>query len=274
VFRKIGRCLTAASVVAAFGAAWMCPVGSAAGAVTIAAMRPLRVAAPKEDSDRAPWLSKCPKGMTSQHDAHFYVWACNNGPGAALDESAALSLADSIYEPITSYLGGLPLPDSGGTAGGGSPEIDIYLTGIGQVLHRENRPTSTKASIPSCAAPAGREGVAPWDPKTYRGPGKTESSGYIVISRPLLDKCANDFASVLAHEFFHVVTYRYNTVQTCPNFWFSEASASWAEWYFEPGSAAAEVYPYFAAFQHLWALTLFPRGSDQVIPQVLAVFLF
>jgi len=24
----------------------------------------------------------------------------------------------------------------------------------------------------------------------------------------------------------------------------------------------------------LWALTLFPRGSDQVIPQVLAVFLF
>jgi hypothetical protein len=52
----------------------------------------------------------------------------------------------------------------------------------------------------------------------------------------------------LAHEFFHVLEFSYNTTISCPGFWFTEASAKWAEWWFAPATAGTEVYPWASDF--------------------------
>jgi len=249
MFRHTGRLITAACGVVALGAAFMAPGGFAAGAVAAAAARPSPDAA-AGGSGVAPRMSHCKKGMTSDSDTHFTVWACNNGPGAATDVSAALRLADGMFSPMSSFMGRPPLPDSGGVAGGGSTKIDIYLTGPGQSLRREGETTAAMAvSTASCSevvASSGVMSVAEPDPGTFQGPGGTKSSGYIVISRLLLDSCTQDFESSLVHEFFHLWSFRDNTTLSCPGFWFQEASATWAQWYFAPQTAAAMVYPYFA----------------------------
>jgi hypothetical protein len=102
----------------------------------------------------------------------------------------------------------------------------------------------------NCAQIPGEMGLAVADPKTFQGPGGTEGSGYIVISRPLLDSCTRDFESALIHEFFHILSAHDNTALSCPKFWFEEASATWAEWYFSPQTAADMVYPYFGDLQN------------------------
>jgi hypothetical protein len=185
-------------------------------------------------------MSNCPNGVTSDTDAtaDFVVWACDDGPGAAVDEAAALALADSIYTPMTTLMGA-PLPDDNGG-------IDIYLLSSGQSLTRQGKTTTLSVTITSCSQLSGTGGVARPDPATVQGTG---ASGYVVLSRPLLEQCASDFTSTLVHEYFHVLEFHYNTTLSCPKFWFAEASATWAEWQFAPATAPTIVYPYFSQLE-------------------------
>jgi hypothetical protein len=186
-------------------------------------------------------MSNCPNGVTGDTNstAHFVVWACNDGPGAAVDESAALSLAESIYPPMISLMGA-PLPDDNG-------KIDIYLLSSGQSLTRQGKTTSLPYTQTSCSAPpVGKVGSTRIDPATVQG---TSASGYVVLPRPMLEQCTADFTSTLVHEYFHVLSLHYNTTTSCPKFWFSEASAVWAEWLFAHATAPIMVYPYFKDFQ-------------------------
>ena len=48
---------------------------------------------------------------------------------------------------------------------------------------------------------------------------------------------------------------------------------AWLARFGQPGEVAFAVEA-CTGWRYVWASTLFPRGSDQVIPQVLAVFLF
>jgi hypothetical protein len=184
-------------------------------------------------------MSHCPRGLTSIKDANFTVWACNDGSGAALDESVTLFTAEGVFHPMTSLMG-RPMADGAGSAGAG---IDIYLLSAGQTVTRQNKLDTLNPTITNCSRLGGTLGIAEPDPVTRLGTG---DSGYIVLPRPLLDACAADFRSVLVHEYFHVLSLHYNDTSTsCSNFWFDEASAKWAEWAYAPATATIMVYPWF-----------------------------
>jgi len=82
------------------------------------------------------------------------------------------------------------------------------------------------------------------------------SSGYLIVQRARLRSAG--FRSDLVHELFHVLQFRHNyeifdlcetlpaeTRPRCRAFWFTEASATWAERHFVPESAGAEVHKRF-----------------------------
>ena len=197
-------------------------------------------------SSVAPRMSKCPGRLTSADDTNVRVWACNDGSGAAVDEAVGLSSIEALYGPMTAFMSHAPLPDSGGVAGGGDTRIDIYLLNAGQSLTREGSTFRLGTDL-------GQE-------LTDNEQGTT-SSGFILLQRALLGTPAK-FNSVMAHEFFHVLEAVYNDTNSCPNYWFTEAAAKWAEWYFVPDDAEDEVYPWFTDyFQESPKKSLFTPGS-------------
>jgi hypothetical protein len=178
-------------------------------------------------------MSHCPSGMTEVTDGQFRVFACDDGPTAAADEQAALTDLGDLYLPETGLMGS-PLPDFQVPHENG--RIDVYLVTKGQAVTREGQ-TIDLAKLKAL-------GAAPWD--AISG---TVSSGYIVALRPESLVAGQSMNSVLAHEFFHVLQYSHNTTLSCPKFWFLEASALWAEWWFAPATAGTMVYPYVTEFQ-------------------------
>jgi hypothetical protein len=207
-----------------------------------------RAAEPHATSGLAPRMSNCPGGMTSADDPNVRVWACTDGSSAA-DESAGLVSLENLYGPMTDFMGRGPRPDPGGKAGGGDTRIDIYLLSPGQSLTREGS-TDTLGTDDGQTIYDNRQGTA--------------SSGYILIQRSLLGSPA-PFNSTVAHEFFHVLEAAYNNAESCPGdtaaYWFQEAAATWAEWYFVPATAETEVYPRFEDFQQSPGSSLFNPGS-------------
>jgi hypothetical protein len=234
-------------------AAGLCCVVMSLAAPSLAAPSNAATTAPsKAIKYPEPTLSSCKDGMSSVTSAHFVVWACKDMAATATrEEKKALELAENLYAPMTSYMGGGPADNYGPTgAGDTTSKTDIYLVYNDEVLHREDVNSQVQPVIASCEKqPDGDLGAAQPDPATFHGPGAVATSGYIVVSRSLLERCSADFTSVLAHEFFHVLAMRYNATLTCPDFWFDEASADWAEWYFAPATADAMVYPDFTDFQ-------------------------
>jgi hypothetical protein len=187
-------------------------------------------------STTAPTMSNCPTGMSKVTDGQFRVFACDDGPSAAADEQTALTDLGFLFGPETDLMGP-PLPDNQVTGENG--RIDVYLVASGQTLTREGDTVNlqTDRGCPCL-------GQAPWD--AING---TVSSGYIVALRPEALAAGESFNSVLAHEFFHVLQFSHNTTKSCRKFWFLEASATWAEWQFAPGTAGTMVYPDISAFQ-------------------------
>ncbi len=182
-------------------------------------------------------MSPCPNGLAKPaQDSLLRVFACNDGPAAVRDEKTALADLQSLYTAETQLMG---FPISDHQEPGEDGRIDVYLVTTGQTLTREGDPTNL-ATDPGCPC----DGAAPWD--AING---TVSSGYIVALRPESLAPGAAFNSVLAHEFFHVLQYRHNTTISCPSFWFLEASATWAEWWFAPSTADTMVYPDFSKFQ-------------------------
>jgi hypothetical protein len=215
-------------------------------ALTLVAVTPLAQAADPQHSQaiKPPKMSNCPAGMSSNDDANVRVWACKDGSDD-VDESIALVALEGLYGPMTTFMGHAPLPDIGGKAGGGDTRIDIYLMNSNQALTREGSVDSLGTNL-GLMIPDNEKGTA--------------SSGYILIQRSLLSTPTR-FTSVMAHEFFHVLEAVYNDSDSCPNYWFTEAAATWAEWYFVPSDAATDVYPWFAKFQANPGQSLFNPGS-------------
>src|SRR5215472_7453623 len=112
--------------------------------------------------------------------------------------------------------------------------IDFYLVTAGQKLSRGAYTGVDAIDL----SKHGDLGQAPWE--EIKG---TVSSGFVVVLRPESMPKGDSFKSVLAHELFHVLQFAHNTTRSCPKFWFTEASATWAEWYFVPGAAGHMVYP-------------------------------
>ena len=217
---------------------------------TLVGVSPLARAAEPHNSATssvAPKMSNCPGGMTSADDANVRVWACDDGSGATVDETFALLDIEDLYGPMSSFMSHAPLPDIGGVAGGGDTRIDIYLMNPGRSLTREGFKDNLGTDL------------GHMDGDNLQG---TASSGYILLQRALLEDNPTDFQSVVAHEFFHLLEVAYNDASTCSKYWFTEAAAKWAEWYFVPDAAADEVYPWFTyRFQTSPGMSLFNPGT-------------
>lgn len=198
-------------------------------------------------SEGAPFMWPCRSGMSRQADAHFVVWACQGGSGARRAESAALGVAAALYGQMTALMG-RPLPDSGGIAGGGDTRIDVYLLGGGQSLTRQGRTSGLGGGDLAAAMFDNRHGTA--------------SSAYLLLDRSRARIA--QFRSDVAHELFHLLADRYST-GWCDGgqYWFTEASAVWAQSIFAAGSAGTEVYSRFTSdFQPYPGLSLLATGHD------------
>jgi hypothetical protein len=186
--------------------------------------------------------------MDSLDDTHVRVWACKDASSDS-DLSFALFSIEGLWGPMTALMG-TPLPDIGGTAGGGDPRIDIYLLNAGQSLTREGSKEALKPID-------GRQTLGLMVPDDVQG---DVSSGYILLQRFLVSS-PKDLNSVMAHEFFHLQEFMYNDAATCQDFWFTEAAAKWAEWYFVPEAAPNQVYPWLTTFQDSPGKSLFTPGT-------------
>ncbi len=182
-------------------------------------------------------FSPCRHGAIMRAYPRFRIFACKNGPSALIDIKTARADLNSLWGPETRLMGD-PVPDN--SLPGEHGRIDFYLVTTGQKLSR-GAYTGTQAIDLSKDDDLGQ---APWD--AING---SVSSAFVVALRPESLPHGDSFKSVLAHELFHVLQFAHNTTRSCPKFWFLEASAKWAEWYFVPQAAGPMVYPWFRDFQ-------------------------
>lgn len=181
-------------------------------------------------------LDPCPHGDIQRDYLHFRIFACKNGRSALNDIKIAGADLNDLWRRETKLMGD-PVRDY--ALPGEFGRIDFYLVTKGQTLTREGHKPVDLAKL----GPRGALGAAPWD--VIKG---TVSSGFVVALRPESLPKGDSFKSVLAHEFFHVLQWAHNTTLSCPDFWFRNASAKWAEWYFVPEAAGRMVYPWFRDF--------------------------
>lgn len=176
---------------------------------------------------RLPYITHC-KHMRKMGNKLFLVWVCNSGTDPARELAEVLKLTDT-YVPEMIKLMRRPRLDSGGIAGGGDKRIDIYLVnGTAQSVQRDGSADTLPSTAVAETVSTDRHGA--------------RASGYMLLNR--LRMKSTGFASDFVHEFFHVLQYRYN-VGDCSGgkkWWFTEASATWAESFWVPGTAKDEVY--------------------------------
>jgi hypothetical protein len=193
-------------------------------------------------------------------NARYDVWTRATGNRAADQRvlTRSVALMDSLWGPETKLMG-RPLPDlprKAGTdraddSGNVDSRIDVYVVGSHQPVRRDGRDERVNEPGEDDLAAAQ---VTDTSAKVHPENGL---SGFLLMRRDRLE--SRSFKSHLAHELFHVHQYAHNarTRGECPNhkWWFSEASATWAQSYFVPGTASADVYVWFSEFQrgHLGA---------------------
>lgn len=208
-----------------------------------------------------PTMSNCSAKLhNSASDSNFDVWTCSASAKAISNATKALGLAEKNYDRETSFMGGPPIPDSGTPAEGGDIKIDMYLVSVsaGQEVTRYDPATKdvfTSQLTDTIAAQA-----IPTD-ETTDGDGAA-ASGWMVLN---LDRLADPgFESDFVHEFFHLLQYRTNIGYCGGNeWWFTEASATWAESYFVPATAPDEVYyRYVDGFETDPSLSLMSMAND------------
>jgi hypothetical protein len=160
------------------------------------------------------------------------VWATCTG---AYDENLRemLGIVESLWGPMTEFMGIEPLPDEGTAAAGGDSAIDFYLVDqeIGVPQRGSGPPAARSFGYSRAAAPS--VGVS--------------NSAFVVMRRNMLGD--PQFTDTLAHEFFHVLQQARNgklgfkwdiRPDDDPDWdtlvfaeqWWTEATAEWAAFHF------------------------------------------
>jgi hypothetical protein len=143
---------------------------------------------------------------------------------------------------------GPPIPDDDGTWGSGM--IDIYVLGEDQCVTREGE----CVGINEASAVAATRTASP-----YGVPGRPEaSSAFLRLSRGRMG--SPSIVADLAHEFFHVLQFAHHAHG---NYWYDEATATWAEWVYTRTETRADVYAAFRRFQRNDQSLLESPGSHQ-----------
>jgi hypothetical protein len=238
-----------------------------------------------QDTNAQPANPACQNGWLGRRSAvagvAFKVWAACDGT-AETDIAFLLAFAESLWSPMTSLMGP-PRPDAGGATAGGDDAIDVYLVGAGQAARDRQ--------IPSAAF------AAAWPDEPKVG---TKSSGYILAPRVSLR--TDFFRYAFAHEFFHVLQFAHNSAfmfrwngdfdnkgtRIWDEFWFVEASATWAGIHFVRPLSPRLHAQYFSPYQrdypdvslhaskpqshtytaYIWAFFMEQEVSDQAISAV------
>jgi hypothetical protein len=187
---------------------------------------------------------------------HFKAWARCTGALADPDTVQVLTdtllLADTVWGPMTSLMG-TPVPDQGGPNGGGDNAIDIYIVNTLDSYTINGRHLEIT------------QGTLAYALSAPPNPGLT-SSGFMVVPRDKFNVIG--YRGTFVHEFFHILQYAHNQAimhnGTGDEYWFTEASASWAEAHFDrtitnwpPRWAGREAdydtFKWFYSFQdHQW----------------------
>ena len=206
-------------------------VASRATTVQLAAARPAA-----NTVECSSWIDS---GAASPN---FKIWAC-----AGSDTSAALAdmttvriILDSIYGPMTKAPAagmGPPIADTqtGNPGSGGDGRIDVYLLDLNQYTWRDGDRQQIGGEL-AAAIPTPPYLAASGQPIST-------SSGFIIVDRTRFGD-PDDLRRSLIHEFFHVLQYAHNRklVAGTKQFWYVEASATWAEtYYFRQKSAPVHV---------------------------------
>jgi hypothetical protein len=211
--------------------------------------------ASRSTTGTAPALACSSTGWAYQQSAnpqhHVRVWAhCNRPEDAGYDTaiSTTLGVLDKVWDPMTNLMGA-PLDDGWG---GGSSAIDFYVVGLPDRVYRSGGGWSLDDSkdADGMTLPTSETAV--------------RSSAFVLLSRAKVAQPL--YHSLVIHEFFHVLQDAHNALVWSRNsgtpaapvwdaFWFMEASATWAETYYDrtvawPQRAAATyTYPWFRDFQ-------------------------
>ena len=182
----------------------------------------LKVTSQAQANAPAPFPETCTLGKAEWITKHATkparVWVLCPGDvrntGAEDDLARMIAMIDTIYPAMTALMGP-PIEDTT-QAGTVSPDgaTDIYVIPAGAIRIRSGVDE---------AAVQGVRGVT-FDVPPYAG---TTSSSYIQM--PEWRVRQPDFQLTLIHEFFHVLQ---NTRNYITRNWFSEASATWASFYF------------------------------------------
>lgn len=196
-----------------------------ASAAAIDVVEPVRCSTPRQ------WFSDdwSPDGSD---DHGFRVWAC--GPSRATvqnDIDTVIGVASRLWPKMTQPVPdgmGRPVPDTTAKASDGNGKIDVYL--VEPLAECRDRGDEC-AVIPGDAVAAAildRPVNCAVDGFPPRG-----CSGYMLLGRGRIGQ--ETFAADFAHEFFHILQFAHNG--QIDRTWYHEASAVWAEWYYERDQA-------------------------------------
>lgn len=159
-----------------------------------------------------------------------HALCAGKGYDAAL--AKALAAVEELWGPMVALMGP-PILDEGGDDAGGSTEIDIYLLPSAEAVVRRG------ADYTMGGLDMGQARVtAPFRDGT--------ASSFVMIGDKLL--ASGRFKSALAHELFHVFQSTHNSVISFrgrAEWWFTEASAVWAESHFVRAGSADQVHARF-----------------------------
>jgi hypothetical protein len=214
---------------------------------------PHQCTAPRQWFDE-PWS---PDGNV---DHGFKAWAC--GPSRATvqeDLNKVIAIGSELWPKMTAAepngmgppvpdTAPLPIPGAPATAtpfDDGSGKIDVYLV---EPFAECRMRAGTCQVIP---ADEDGEQAAAAAPKDYPehcqvgGFPVRACSGYMLLRRDRLYDAA--FPADFAHEFFHLLQYAHNGKVDIT--WYHEASAVWAEWYYEQAAAKEDADGHYEAYQ-------------------------
>jgi hypothetical protein len=229
-----------------------------AGGTSASAASGHRVVA-AQSSDPAPWIGSCPKHTESgAGGANFKIWACGTSAKTVNLEKRVRDMAEGYYARAVALMHA-PLPDDGTpiAAYGGDGRIDIYLVNTGVEVHREGDDASLGSDEDAAALTSDPRGTT------------TESSGYMLLNASRAATAGAAFDSDFVHEFFHVLQYQWNSGHCgSTEWWFTEASAVWAEWQLVPAARKSEVDPRTAGFRSTPGVPLtqnIPDGASDAV---------